>query len=63
MVIYPVTLLRLAMGAIEDGLRTILHEGSQVSLIPKMQTRTRLYELVHYDEYAAFDDSIANFRL
>jgi methylisocitrate lyase len=61
-VIYPVTLLRLAMGAIEDGLRTILREGSQVSLVDKMQTRTRLYELVHYDDYAAFDADIVNFR-
>jgi methylisocitrate lyase len=62
-VIYPVTLLRLAMGAIEDGLRTILAEGSQESLVPKMQTRARLYELLHYDDYAAFDAGIVNFRL
>jgi len=63
LVIYPVTLLRLAMGAIEDGLRTLLAEGSQESLVPNMQTRKRLYELLHYDDYALFDDSIANFRL
>jgi methylisocitrate lyase len=61
-VIYPVTLLRLAMGAIEDGLRTILREGSQVSLVDQMQTRTRLYELVHYDDYAALDAEVVNFR-
>ena len=61
-VIYPVTLLRLAMGAIEDGLRTILRDGTQASLVDKMQTRTRLYELLRYDEYAAFDADIANFR-
>jgi methylisocitrate lyase len=61
-VIYPVTILRLAMGAIEDGLRTILREGTQASLVDKMQTRTRLYELVHYDDYAAFDEDIVNFR-
>ena len=63
MVIYPVTLLRLAMGAIEDGLRTILAEGTQESLVPQMQTRKRLYELLHYDDYAAFDQDIVNFRL
>jgi methylisocitrate lyase len=62
LVIYPVTLLRIAMGAIEDGLRTILKEGSQESLVPQMQTRTRLYELVHYDAYAAFDADVVNFR-
>jgi methylisocitrate lyase len=62
-VIYPVTLLRLAMQAIEDGLRTILAEGSQESIVPKMQTRKRLYELLHYDDYSAFDSDIVNFRL
>ena len=61
-VIYPVTLLRLAMGAIEDGLRTILAEGSQESLVPTMQTRKRLYELLHYDDYSAFDADIVTFR-
>jgi methylisocitrate lyase len=63
LVIYPVTLLRLAMGAIEDGLRTLLAEGSQESIVPKMQTRKRLYELLHYDDYSAFDADIVNFRL
>ncbi|MDX6227535.1 MAG: methylisocitrate lyase [Frankiales bacterium] len=63
LVIYPVTLLRLAMQAIEDGLRTILAEGSQESIVPKMQTRKRLYELLHYDDYSAFDSDIVNFRL
>jgi methylisocitrate lyase len=63
LVIYPVTLLRLAMHAIEDGLRTILAEGSQESIVPKMQTRKRLYELLHYDDYSVFDADIANFRL
>jgi methylisocitrate lyase len=63
MVIYPVTLLRLAMGAIESGLRTILAEGSQESIVPNMQTRKRLYELLHYDDYSAFDADIVNFML
>lgn len=61
-VIYPATLLRLAMGAIEDGLLTILRQGTQVELVEKMQTRTRLYELLHYDAYAAFDADIVSFR-
>ncbi|MDX6208732.1 MAG: methylisocitrate lyase [Frankiales bacterium] len=63
LVIYPVTLLRLAMQAIEDGLRTILAEGSQESVVPKMQTRKRLYELLRYDDYSAFDSDIGKFRL
>lgn len=57
------TLLRIAMGAVEDGLRTIAAEGTQESLLPRMQTRSRLYELLGYDAYAAFDSSVFDFTL
>ncbi|NED89507.1 methylisocitrate lyase, partial [Streptomyces sp. SID11233] len=53
--LYPVTFLRLAMGAVEDGLRTVKAEGTQESLLPRMQTRSRLYELLDYEAYASFD--------
>ncbi|RUA13200.1 MAG: methylisocitrate lyase, partial [Alphaproteobacteria bacterium] len=43
-VIYPVTTQRLAMKSVEDGLRTIMNDGHQNSIIDKMQTRKRLYE-------------------
>lgn len=61
--LYPVTLLRLAMGAVEDGLRTLAAEGTQESLQPRMQTRSRLYELLGYEEYAAFDSAVFDFTL
>ncbi|MFD0400528.1 methylisocitrate lyase [Kitasatospora sp. NPDC127121] len=61
--LYPVTLLRLAMGAVEDGLRTLAAEGTQESLLPRMQTRSRLYELLGYEQYAAFDTSVFDFTL
>jgi methylisocitrate lyase len=54
MVIYPVTLQRLAMGAIESGLRTLEQTGTQASLIDGMQTRARLYEVLGYKEYDDF---------
>ena len=57
-VIYPVTLFRLAMGAAETGLAEIAAEGTQRALLPQMQTRKRLYELVDYAGYAAFDTDI-----
>jgi methylisocitrate lyase len=63
LVIYPVTTLRLAMKAIEDGLRVIADEGTQESLVPKMQTRARLYELLCYEKYAAIDQELFNFKL
>ncbi|MEC5168839.1 methylisocitrate lyase [Glaciihabitans sp. GrIS 2.15] len=63
LVIYPVSLLRLAMGAAERGLDTIRREGSLTSEVPNMQTRARLYELLDYEAYNAFDTSVFNFTL
>jgi methylisocitrate lyase len=62
-VIYPVTTLRLAMKAIEDGLTAIKKDGSQKNLLEKMQTRAELYELLRYEDYAQFDKDIFNFKL
>ena len=62
-VIFPVSLLRLAMGAAERGLDTIIAEGSLTSKVPEMQTRARLYELVDYAGYSEFDDGIFTFDL
>ena len=53
-VIYPVTLQRLAMGAIENALATLSETGTQSDLVPSMQTRSRLYEIVDYKAYDHF---------
>ena len=63
MVIYPVTSLRLAMGAIEAGLTEIRDAGTQAGLVEKMQTRKRLYEVIDYEGYNQFDTNIFNFKL
>ena len=62
-VIYPVTLLRLAMGAAMDGLDTIRATGTQESLLGRMQTRAELYELLDYPSYNTFDEGVYNFHL
>jgi methylisocitrate lyase len=62
-VIYPVTTLRLAMKAIEDGLATIKSDGTQEPLLKQMQTRAELYELLRYEDYAKFDKDVFNFKL
>lgn len=62
-VIYPVTTLRLAMFAIEHGLREIESSGTQSSLLDTMQHRSRLYELLRYPDYNAFDQSIFDFTI
>ena len=58
--IYPVSLLRLAMGIAEIALDTLKAEGSLASLVPQMQTRARLYELLDYESYNEFDSAIFN---
>jgi methylisocitrate lyase len=62
-VIFPVSLLRLAMGAAERGLEAIRSEGSLTSKVAEMQTRARLYELLDYEGYATFDTGIYTFDL
>lgn len=63
LIIYPVTSQRLAMKAVEDGFRHIFEQGSQEGIIDRMQTRSRLYEVVNYADYAKFDENVFNFRL
>ncbi|WP_159803156.1 methylisocitrate lyase [Arthrobacter zhaoguopingii] len=62
-VIYPVTLLRSAMGAAERTLDSIRANGTQQQAVPEMQTRARLYELVDYEGYNRFDTSVFNFQV
>lgn len=62
-VIYPVSLLRLAMGAAMRGLDALKAEGNLQSVVPQMQTRAELYELLDYEAYNQFDSGIFNFNL
>ena len=48
-VLYPVTLLRLALKAMEAGLALLGSEGTQESLLDLMLTREELYDLIDYD--------------
>lgn len=63
MVIYPVTLMRSALGAMERTLATIKADGTQEDAVPDMLTRARLYDLVDYEGYNRFDNGIFNFRV
>lgn len=62
-VIYPVSLLRVAMGAAERALETLAVEGSLQTEVPGMQTRARLYELLDYEAYNRFDTSVFDFEV
>ncbi|MBT2512028.1 methylisocitrate lyase [Arthrobacter sp. ISL-30] len=62
-VIYPVTLLRIAMGAAERTLESIKSTGSQEGQVQNMLTRARLYDLVDYEAYNHFDTGVFNFKV
>jgi methylisocitrate lyase len=62
-VLYPVTTLRLALKAVEDGLDRILADGTQEPILDRMATRKRLYEILEYERYNSFDQNIFNFKL
>lgn len=57
-VIYPVTTLRIAMGQVEQALTEIAETGTQMEWLGKMQHRSRLYELLRYQEYNDFDQGV-----
>ena len=63
MIIYPVSLERQAMGAIERLLTTIREDGTQQTQVENMLTRKRLYELVDYTGYNQFDSGVFNFEV
>lgn len=47
-VIYPLSMMRLAMGEVARGLQALKRDGSVRTLLPQMQTRKQLYELLAY---------------
>lgn len=63
MVIWPVSLLRMAMGAAGRALDTLIDEGHLTSKLGEMQHRADLYELIDYESYNRFDSGVFNFTL
>jgi len=62
-VIHPVSLLRLAMGAADRALEVLAAGGTLDSVVPEMQTRADLYDLIDYESYSSFDTGIYTFDL
>ena len=63
MVIWPVSLLRMAMGSAERALDTLRDEGHLTSQLDQMQHRSQLYSLLDYEAYNQFDTSVYNFTV
>ena len=62
-VIWPVSLLRIAMGAASRALDTLLDEGHLTSKLGEMQHRADLYDLLDYEQYNHFDQDVFNFQV
>ena len=54
-VLLPVTLLRVAMKAVDEALAAVARDGTQKSLLARMQSRQELYDLLGYTDYEARD--------
>jgi methylisocitrate lyase len=57
-VIYPVSMLRVAMGAVDKALAQLKREGSVEGFLGQMQTRKELYELIEYTPGAAWETPV-----
>ncbi|MGB4779373.1 methylisocitrate lyase [Microbacterium sp.] len=62
-VIWPVSLLRMAMGAASRALDTLNDEGHLTSRLGEMQHRADLYDLIDYEAYNHFDTNVFNFTI
>ncbi|WP_309065655.1 methylisocitrate lyase [Microbacterium sp.] len=62
-VIWPVSLLRMAMGAAGSALDTLNKEGHLTSRLGEMQHRADLYDLIDYESYNHFDSGVFNFTI
>jgi methylisocitrate lyase len=60
MVIWPVSSLRVAAKAQEALYAEIKREGTPISKIPHMQTRSELYDTIRYWDYEALDKKIVS---
>jgi methylisocitrate lyase len=47
-VIHPLTVMRVAMGSVTAALERLKRDGSAAALLPQMQTRQQLYDLLGY---------------
>lgn len=63
LVIWPVSMLRIAMGATGRALDEISEKGHLRDKLGEMQHRADLYELLDYEAYNHFDTSVFNFQI
>src|SRR6185437_11152921 len=55
LILFPLTAFRAAMKAAEESLMELMREGHQKAILPRMQTRAELYDLLGYQDYEERD--------
>ncbi|PPG35988.1 methylisocitrate lyase [Pseudoclavibacter sp. RFBG4] len=63
LVIWPVSTLRISMGATAGALDELISHGTLTGKLDEMQHRAELYELVDYEGYNHFDSGVFNFTV
>ncbi len=58
MVLYPLTAFRAMNQAALEAYETLRQQGSQASMLSRMQTRDKLYEVLNYHQYEQMIDNI-----
>ncbi|GAA1917505.1 methylisocitrate lyase [Microbacterium aoyamense] len=62
-VVWPVSLLRIGMGAASRALDTLVEDGHLTSKLDEMQHRADLYDLIDYQGYSRFDQNVFDFHV
>ena len=62
MALYPLSAFRAMSKAALTIYQTILHEGTQKSVLDSMQTREELYEMLGYHDYERKLDELSATR-
>ncbi|MBP1327610.1 methylisocitrate lyase [Leucobacter exalbidus] len=62
-VIWPVSMLRISMGATGRALDELNNVGHLTGKLGEMQHRADLYELLDYESYNSFDTNVFNFEV
>ncbi|HXD87977.1 MAG TPA: methylisocitrate lyase [Urbifossiella sp.] len=55
LILFPLTAFRAAMKAAEETLRELMRSGHQKAMLPRMQSRGELYDLLGYQQYEERD--------
>ncbi|RMH37379.1 MAG: methylisocitrate lyase [Nitrospirae bacterium] len=55
LVLFPMTLFRMAARVMEEALQELVSQGTQRNLLERMQARQTLYEILRYQAYDEFE--------